>query len=170
MHCICMLQGSYTPSANIGTARSPAGHGSPWVNKSPAISVPIHAVPPFDSCSLNPLRIAMSLWDIIVVGGGIAGSVVSSRLHGLDPTLKILLIEGGPNTHLVEGIEWTNMDAAIGGPYDWGVCRLFFLGNVQAPLILGSTVLVCSSNPARQPLHHFSCRQRSGWWLNYQWG
>ncbi|KAH6692559.1 GMC oxidoreductase [Plectosphaerella plurivora] len=62
----------------------------------------------------------MSLWDIIVVGGGIAGSVVSSRLHGLDPTLKILLIEGGPNTHLVEGIEWTNMDAAIGGPYDWG--------------------------------------------------
>jgi choline dehydrogenase-like flavoprotein len=63
----------------------------------------------------------MSIWDIIVVGGGIAGSVVSSRLHGLDPALKILLIEGGPNTHLVEGIEWTNMDAAIGGPYDWGV-------------------------------------------------
>lgn len=62
----------------------------------------------------------MNLWDCIVVGGGIAGSVVSNRLLQQDPSLKILLIEGGTNTHAVENIEWIDMNSAIGGEYDWG--------------------------------------------------
>ncbi|KAM0429220.1 hypothetical protein ACHAPT_006434 [Fusarium lateritium] len=61
-----------------------------------------------------------TLWDYIVVGGGIAGSVVSNQLLRLDPSLKIMLIEAGPNTHEVKDIEWLNMESAIGGPYDWG--------------------------------------------------
>lgn len=62
----------------------------------------------------------MTLWDCIVVGGGIAGSVVSNRLLQQDPTLKILLVEAGTNTHAVENIEWIDMNNAIGGEYDWG--------------------------------------------------
>ncbi|KAF4815357.1 Oxygen-dependent choline dehydrogenase [Colletotrichum siamense] len=62
----------------------------------------------------------MQLWDCIVVGGGIAGSVVSNRLLQQDADLKILLIEAGPNTHAVENIEWIDMSSAIGGEYDWG--------------------------------------------------
>ncbi|KAI8161331.1 Oxygen-dependent choline dehydrogenase [Colletotrichum sp. SAR 10_65] len=62
----------------------------------------------------------MQLWDCIVVGGGIAGSVVSNRLLQQDPALKILLIEAGPNTHAVESIEWIDMSSAIGSEYDWG--------------------------------------------------
>ncbi|KAK1523919.1 GMC oxidoreductase [Colletotrichum costaricense] len=62
----------------------------------------------------------MTLWDCIVVGGGIAGSVVSNRLLQQDPTLRILLVEAGTNTHAVENIEWIDMNNAIGGEYDWG--------------------------------------------------
>ncbi|KAJ5015502.1 Oxygen-dependent choline dehydrogenase [Colletotrichum sp. SAR 10_99] len=62
----------------------------------------------------------MQLWDCIVVGGGIAGSVVSNRLLQQDADLKILLIEAGPTTHAVENIEWIDMSSAIGSEYDWG--------------------------------------------------
>lgn len=36
-----------------------------------------------------------NLWDVIVVGGGLAGSVISSRLYQNNNSLKILLIEAG---------------------------------------------------------------------------
>lgn len=39
----------------------------------------------------------MASYDYIVVGGGIAGSVVASRLHARLPDLSILLIEAGPD-------------------------------------------------------------------------
>lgn len=35
--------------------------------------------------------------DYIVIGGGIAGCVTASRLHTKDSSLKILLIEAGPD-------------------------------------------------------------------------
>ncbi|KAJ3549054.1 hypothetical protein NM208_g696 [Fusarium decemcellulare] len=61
-----------------------------------------------------------TLWDYLVVGGGIAGSVVSNQLLRHDPSLKIMLIEAGPNTHEINDIEWLNMESAIGGEFDWG--------------------------------------------------
>lgn len=42
-----------------------------------------------------PFPIAMA--DIIVVGGGLAGTVVASRLHEHKPSLSIILIEAGPD-------------------------------------------------------------------------
>jgi choline dehydrogenase-like flavoprotein len=35
--------------------------------------------------------------DVIIVGGGLAGTVVASRLHQRKPTLSIVLIEAGPD-------------------------------------------------------------------------
>jgi choline dehydrogenase-like flavoprotein len=39
----------------------------------------------------------MASYYYIIVGGGIAGSVVASRLHEHPPHLSILLIEAGPD-------------------------------------------------------------------------
>lgn len=36
-----------------------------------------------------------AVWDFIVVGGGIAGTVISSRLHQYNSSLQILMIEAG---------------------------------------------------------------------------
>jgi choline dehydrogenase-like flavoprotein len=35
--------------------------------------------------------------DVIIVGGGLAGTVVASRLHQRKPSLSIVLIEAGPD-------------------------------------------------------------------------
>lgn len=58
-------------------------------------------------------------WDYIVVGGGLAGSVVSNRLLALDSSAKILLIEAGPNVDNRTDIVWANSTNTIGGDFDW---------------------------------------------------
>lgn len=59
------------------------------------------------------------LWDYIFVGGGLSASVVSSRLFSLDPTLKILVVEAGPNANNDPDIVYPNSTNLIGGTYDW---------------------------------------------------
>lgn len=48
--------------------------------------------------------------NIIIVGGGLVGTVLSSRLHHRRPALSIMLIEAGPDasehahvTHAADG-------------------------------------------------------------------
>lgn len=59
------------------------------------------------------------LWDYIVVGGGLSGSVVSNRLLEYNNALKILVIEAGPNADSDPGLVWANATNTIGGTYDW---------------------------------------------------
>ncbi|KAK7464324.1 hypothetical protein VKT23_006492 [Stygiomarasmius scandens] len=40
----------------------------------------------------------MTVYDVIVVGGGASGCVVAGRLAAANPSLRILIIESGPNT------------------------------------------------------------------------
>ena len=35
--------------------------------------------------------------DVIIIGGGLAGTLVASRLHERKPSLSIVLIEAGPD-------------------------------------------------------------------------
>lgn len=44
--------------------------------------------------------------DIIIIGGGLAGCVVASRLHERKPHLAITLVEAGPDT---KGMPYTNI-------------------------------------------------------------
>ncbi|KAF6821058.1 glucose dehydrogenase [Colletotrichum sojae] len=62
----------------------------------------------------------MSLWDFIVVGGGLAGSVISNRLLHQDPTLRILLVEAGPNVNGLDAIAYPNTSTGAGSDIDWG--------------------------------------------------
>ncbi|ETS77626.1 hypothetical protein PFICI_09688 [Pestalotiopsis fici W106-1] len=59
------------------------------------------------------------LYDIIVVGGGLAGSVVSNRLLGFNESLKILVVEAGQNANNRTDIIWPNQ-TAFGGDLSWG--------------------------------------------------
>ncbi|KAI1140061.1 putative GMC oxidoreductase [Hypoxylon sp. FL0543] len=59
------------------------------------------------------------VWDYIFVGGGLAGSVVAHRLHQFDPSLKILVVEAGPDANNRDDIAWVTSTNLIGGEFDW---------------------------------------------------
>jgi len=59
------------------------------------------------------------MWDYIVVGGGIAGSVISSRLVEQDRSLKVLLIEAGPDVSNRTDITYVNSTNLIMGDFDY---------------------------------------------------
>lgn len=61
----------------------------------------------------------MLLWDYIVVGGGLAGSVISNRLLERNPSLKILLVEAGINANDRQDIVWPNSTNGQFGDFDW---------------------------------------------------
>ncbi|KZL85317.1 glucose dehydrogenase [Colletotrichum incanum] len=59
------------------------------------------------------------VWDYIVVGGGLAGSVVSNRLLALNNTAKILVIEAGRSAAGRTDILYVNSTNLIQGEFDW---------------------------------------------------
>lgn len=61
----------------------------------------------------------MTLWDYIVVGGGLAGSVISNRLLESNPSLNILLVEAGINANDRQDIVWPNSTNGQFGEFDW---------------------------------------------------
>ncbi|KAI1076876.1 hypothetical protein F5B20DRAFT_554136 [Whalleya microplaca] len=58
-------------------------------------------------------------WDYIVVGGGIAGSVLASRLLQYEPSARILVLEAGPNVNNREDILYFQSFNFVGGEFDW---------------------------------------------------
>lgn len=64
------------------------------------------------------------LWDFILVGGGLSGSVLSNQLLQQDPTRKILLVEAGLSALDDPSVLYansTNSTSGIGGIYDWNI-------------------------------------------------
>jgi choline dehydrogenase len=59
-----------------------------------------------------------AVWDYIVVGGGLAGTVVTSRLHQYNATAQILMIEVGTDVSNREDILYHNSTTT--GELDWG--------------------------------------------------
>lgn len=97
------------------------------------------------------------LWDYIFVGGGLSASVVSSRLHHLDPALKILVIEAGGNANNDPSVVYPNSTNLIGGEYDWKYQTIpqVNLDNRQVDLPCGKALgggTVINSGKQRFPL------------------
>lgn len=60
-----------------------------------------------------------AVWDYIVVGGGLAGTIISSRLLALKSSAKILVIEAGQSAAGRSDILYVNSTNLIQGDFDW---------------------------------------------------
>ncbi|KAI1270534.1 hypothetical protein F5Y18DRAFT_414235 [Xylariaceae sp. FL1019] len=60
-----------------------------------------------------------AVWDYIVVGGGLAGTVISNRLLSYNSSLQILLIEAGRDASHDSSILYHNSTNLVHGTYDW---------------------------------------------------
>lgn len=55
-------------------------------------------------------KISSNVYDYVIVGGGIAGCVLASRLKQGNPSLSIVIIEAGPEAckrpNVLDGSQW----------------------------------------------------------------
>ncbi|CAJ2505396.1 Uu.00g127900.m01.CDS01 [Anthostomella pinea] len=58
-------------------------------------------------------------WDHIIVGGGLAGTVLASRLIEASPKLRVLVLEAGPDVSHRKDILYFQSFNFIGGEFDW---------------------------------------------------
>ncbi|KAI1414163.1 GMC oxidoreductase [Hypoxylon sp. FL1857] len=64
--------------------------------------------------------VASTGWDYIIVGGGLAGCVLASRLSQYQPSARILVIEAGPDaSHDPDILRFQSFEF-VGGKFDWG--------------------------------------------------
>ena len=61
-----------------------------------------------------------AVWDIIVVGGGLAGTVISSRLHEYNSSLQILVIEAGTDATDRPDLLYANTTNNAYAEFSWG--------------------------------------------------
>ena len=59
-------------------------------------------------------------YDYVVVGGGIAGCVLASRLHEKDPKLSIVLLEAGEDVSHRPEVEQGSYARLLNTDIDWG--------------------------------------------------
>lgn len=75
------------------------------------------------------------MWDFIIVGGGLGGSVLASRLFHQNTTLSILLVEAGPDVSNNTIIPYANNSALlIGSDLDWRYVTVPQLGLDNRPI------------------------------------
>ncbi|KAI1383973.1 uncharacterized protein F4822DRAFT_418200 [Hypoxylon trugodes] len=58
-------------------------------------------------------------WDYIIIGGGLAGCALASRLHEHTPAARILILEAGPDVSDRKDILQFQSFNFIGGEFDW---------------------------------------------------
>lgn len=58
-------------------------------------------------------------WDYLIVGGGLTGTVLASRLNEKHPKARILVIEAGESAHGREDLSFVTATNLIGGDFDW---------------------------------------------------
>lgn len=80
------------------------------------------------------------LWDHIVVGGGLAGSVVSSRLLQYQPEAKILVIEAGRNVNDNADILYPNGTGTDGLYWNIPSVKQPFLNDRSINVALGTAL------------------------------
>ncbi|OHE94571.1 hypothetical protein CORC01_10099, partial [Colletotrichum orchidophilum] len=102
---------SQPPGSRLQRQSYRAKFPSPRAVSSPVRAITLHM--PIDT------MLPTDVWDYIVVGGGLAGSVVSSRLLALNNTAKILVIEAGANAAGRTDILYVNSTNLIQGDFDW---------------------------------------------------
>lgn len=88
---------------------------------------------------LNGDTMSSKTWDYIFVGGGLSALVTSNRLLHLDPSLKILIVEAGPNANDDQDITYHGPTSHVGGVYDWKYQTVpqIYLGNRAVNLPCG---------------------------------
>lgn len=99
-------------------------------------------------------------WDYIIVGGGLAGCALASRLHEYLPAARILVLEAGPDVGGRKDILHFQSFNFIGGEFDWNykTTPQKAYGGRQVDLVSGrvlgggSTVNGCK--PTSRSNHH----------------